>query len=302
MPQHVWVDGRMLPADAPVISAFDRGFMLGDGIFETLRARRGVVVELDAHLERLRESAVPLGITLPPDDAPIVAGIAAVLAAEGLADDGSSGHPPGDAALRITVTRGTYLARGLAPSGPSSGPSIVIAAWQHTPPAAAVLRDGLALVTSSVRRDPGSPLAGVKTTSRAESVYARLEADRTGADDALILDTTGHVSEATSANVFAIRRGRLLTPPLGSGCLAGTTRAWLLEHAPIHDLAPEEDELTRADLLRADEVLLTSSVAGILPVGSLDGEEIGRGGAGPITLQLRDQREMWIDRQSRRPA
>jgi branched-chain amino acid aminotransferase len=299
MPQHVWVDGRILPADAPAISVFDRGFLLGDGIFETLRARRGVVVELDAHLERLRESAVPLGIPLPPEDAPIVEGIAALLVAEGLADDGSSGRAPGDAALRITVTRGAYVARGLAPTGPSSGPSIVIAAWPHTGPAAAVLRDGLSLVTSSVRRDPGSPLAGVKTTSRAESVYARLEAERAGADDALILDTTGHVSEATSANVFAIRRGRLLTPPLGSGCLAGTTRAWLLEHAPAHDLVPEEEQLTRADLLHADEVLLSSSVAGVLPVGRLDGDAIGRGGAGPITIQLRNQREAWIDRVSR---
>jgi len=122
MPQHVWVDGRILPADAPAISVFDRGFLLGDGIFETLRARRGVVVELDAHLERLRESAVPLGIALPPDDAPIVAGIAAVLAAEGLADDGSAGHAPGDAAVRITVTRGAFLARGLAPSGRTRRP------------------------------------------------------------------------------------------------------------------------------------------------------------------------------------
>jgi len=302
MPQHVWVDGRILPADAPAISVFDRGFMLGDGIFETLRARRGVVVELDAHLERLRESAVPLGIPLPPEDAPIVDGIAALLAAEGLADDGSSGHAPGDAALRITVTRGAYAARGLAPAGPSSGPSIVIVAWPHTGPAAAVLRDGLSLVTSSVRRDPGSPLAGVKTTSRAESVYARLEAERVGADDALILDTTGHVSEATAANVFAIRRGRLLTPPLGSGCLAGTTRAWLLEHGPAHDLMPEEEQLTRADLLHADEVLLSSSVAGVLPVGWLDGDAIGRGGAGPITVQLRNQREAWIDRLSRGPS
>lgn len=299
MPKLVWVDGRILPADAPAISVFDRGFLLGDGIFETLRARRGVVVEMDAHLERLRESAVPLGIPLPAEDAPIVAGIAALLAAEGLADDGSSGHAPGDAALRITVTRGAFAARGLAPTGPSSGPSIVIVAWPHSGPAAAVLRDGLSLVTSSVRRDPGSPLAGVKTTSRAESVFARLEAERTGADDALILDTMGHVSEATAANVFAIRRGRLLTPPLGSGCLAGTTRAWLLEHAPAHDLVPQEEQLTRADLLHADEVLLSSSVAGVLPVGRLDGDAIGRGGAGPITIQLRNQREAWIDRMSR---
>ncbi len=201
--------------------------------------------------------------------------------------------------MRITVSRGPSMVRGLAPTAPEGDPTIVILAWPYTGTDAAVLRDGLSLITSSVRRDPGSPLAGVKSTSRAESVYARIEAERAGADDALILDTTGHVSEATSANVFAIRRGRLLTPPLGSGCLAGTTRSWLLAHAGAHDLEPEEDELTRADLLRADEVFLSSSVAGVIPVRSLDDEEIGRGSAGPITIALRDARETWIDRVSR---
>ena len=299
MPTNIWIDGRLQPADSPSLSVFDRGFLLGDGIFETLRARRAVAIELDEHLERLRESALPLGIRLPADDAAIVAGIAALLRAEGLADDGSASSHPGDEAIRITVSRGVSMGRGLAPAGPDVAPTVVVLAWPHTGPDPAVLRDGLSLITSSVRRDPGSPLAGVKSTSRAESVYARLEAERAGADDALVLDTMGHVSEATSANVFAIRRGRLLTPPLGSGCLAGTTRSWLLRHAAEHDLEPEEDELTRADLLHADEVFLSSSVAGVLPVSSLDDEEIGRGGAGPITISLHDAREAWIDRVSR---
>jgi branched-chain amino acid aminotransferase len=299
MPTNIWIDGRIVPAGSPALSVFDRGFLLGDGIFETLRARRGVAIELDEHLERLRESALPLGIRLPADDSTIVAGISALLKAEGLAGDASAGSHPGDAAMRITVSRGASMIRGLAPMAPENDPTTVIIAWAHTGADPAVLRDGLSLITSSVRRDPGSPLAGVKSTSRAESVYARIEAERAGADDALILDTTGHVSEATSANVFAIRRGRLLTPPLGSGCLAGTTRSWLLAHAGGHDLEPEEDELTRADLLHADEVFLSSSVAGVIPVRSLDDEEIGRGSAGPITIALRDAREAWIDRVSR---
>lgn len=299
MPSTIWIDGRIAAADAPAITVLDRGFLLGDGVFETLRARRGVVIELDEHLERLRTSALPLAIALPADDAGIVAGIAAVLASEKLDDDGSSGHAPGDAAIRITVTRGAYASRGLAPSGQSDGTTIVIVAWPHVPPSASILRDGLTLVTSSVRRDPGSPLAGVKTTSRAESIFARLEADRAGADDALILDTTGHVSEATSANVFAIRRDHLVTPPLASGCLAGTTRSWLLDHAAAHDLIPEERPMTRADLLHADEVLLSSSVAGILPVRRIDGQPIGHDAAGPITIFLREGRERWIDHASR---
>jgi branched-chain amino acid aminotransferase len=298
MPTHAWVNDRLVSADAPQLFLADRGFQLGDAIFETMRARRGVVIELDEHLERLRESAVPLGIALPADDAPIVAAIHALLGADGLAGDGSDGHAPGDAAIRVTVSRGVYAARGLAPRGDSSGPTIVVQAWPHAEPGSQVLSAGLSLVTSAVRRDPGSPLAGVKSTSRAENVYARLEADRAGADDALLLTTAGEVCEGTSANIFAIRGERVVTPPLTSGCLAGTTRAWLLAHAATHGLAAAEVPLTPATLAAADEAFLTSSVAGLLPVTSLDGAAIGRGVPGPFTVLLRQARETWIDRVS----
>jgi len=302
MPQNVWIDGRIEPADAPLLRVADRGFQLGDGIFETLRARRGVPIELDEHLERLRGSAVPLGIVLPADDEPLIRAIAEILRAEGLAGDGTDGRTPGDAALRITASRGALPGRGLAPAGAASGApvraTIVIQAWPHVPPSADAVERGLWVVTSSVRRVPGSPLAGVKTTSRAESVYARLEAERAGADDAIVLTTHGEVGEATSANVFIVQGGRLFTPPLDSGCLAGTTREWLLANASIHDLAAEEASLRPADLVKADEILFSSSVAGLLAVTRLDGQPVGRGTAGPTTLLLRRMREEWIDRVS----
>jgi branched-chain amino acid aminotransferase len=302
MPQYVWIDGRLEPADAPLLRVTDRGFQLGDGIFETLRARRGIPIELDEHLERLRESAVPLGIALPAEDEPIIRAIAELLRAEGLAGDGTDGRTPGDAALRITVSRGALPGRGLAPAVAAAGApvraTIVIQAWAHVPPSAAVVERGLWVITSSVRRVAGSPLAGVKTTSRAESVYARLEAERTGADDAIVLTTHGEVGEALSANVFVVRGRHLLTPPLGAGCLAGTTREWLLANASIHDFTAEEASLRPTDLVKADEILLSSSVAGLLAVTRLDGQPVGRGTAGPTTLLLRRMREEWIDRVS----
>ena len=298
MPTLVWVNDRLVRADAPQILVADRGFMLGDAIFETLRARRGVVIELDEHLERLRESAVPLGIPLPADDAPLVTAIRALLSAEGLAGDGSDGRPPGDAALRVTVSRGAFAARGLAPRGESGGPTVIVQAWPHTPPTADSLQPGLTLVTSSVRRDPGSPLAGVKSTSRAETVYARLEAERAGADDAILLTSAGDVCEATSANVFIVRGERVVTPPLAAGCLAGTTRAWLLAHAASHGLVADEAVVTPGALAAADEVFLTSSVAGVIPAVRIDGAAIGRGAPGPFTELLRQSRESWIDRVS----
>jgi len=295
---YVWVNDHLVPADVPQLFVADRGFQLGDAIFETMRARRCVVVELDEHLERLRESAVPLGIALPADDAPLVEAVRSLLRADGLAGDGSDGRPPGDAAIRVTVSRGVYAARGLAPRGETAGPTIVVQAWPHTEPAPEVLSAGLALITSAVRRDPGSPLCGVKSTSRAENVYARLEADRAGADDALLLTTAGEACEATSANVFIVRGERVFTPPLTSGCLAGTTRAWLLAHAASHGLAAAEEALSPASFAAADEAFLSSSVAGVLPVTRLDGTAIGRGVPGPFTVLLRQARETWIDRVS----
>ena len=121
MTAHAWIDGRIESADAPLLRVTDRGFQLGDGIFETMRARRGVPIELDEHLERLRESAVPLGIQLPEEDGPLIGAIAAILRAEGLAGDGSGNHAPGDAALRITVSRGAIPGRGLSPTAAAAG-------------------------------------------------------------------------------------------------------------------------------------------------------------------------------------
>jgi branched-chain amino acid aminotransferase len=178
--RHVWVDGEMLPADARHLSAFDRGFQLGDGVFETLRARGGRPTELDEHLARLRRSAKGLEIELEDAiasfleeglEASLAAGINELLAAEGL--DG----PDGDASIRITATRGSMLGRGLLPKE-HARPTIVIQAWPIAPTPADHLDRGLHLVSSRVRRDPENPLAALKTTSRADYVYARLEARR----------------------------------------------------------------------------------------------------------------------------
>jgi branched-chain amino acid aminotransferase len=290
----VWVDGDVLPADDRHLSVFDRGFQLGDGIFETLRARGGVPAELDAHLARLRRSAAGLDIELPPDVATRVAdGIAALLGADGL--DG----PDGDASVRITVSRGVFPARGVLPPTEGVAPTIVIQAWPVVPAPAGHLERGLHLVTSRVRRDPQNPLATLKTTSRAEYVYARLEARRAGADDALFMTISDHLSEGTSANIFLVRRavdGRreLATPSLDCAILPGTTRSWLLGWAGRVGLRPVEGLLRHQDLASADEAFLSSSVAGVLPVTMFDGAPIGDGRPGRWTLQARADREAML--------
>lgn len=293
--RHVWIDGALQPADARHLSAFDRGFQLGDGVFETLRARGGRPTELGEHLERLRRSAHGLDIELDAGtEARIADGIAALLAADGLAG------PDGDASIRITVSRGAIMARGLLPQERAT-PTIVIQAWPVPAPPANHLERGLHLAVSSVRRDPENPLSALKTTSRADYVFARLEARRAGADDALFLTIDGHLSEATSANVFLVRAAgaggatpELATPALGCAILPGTTRTWLLGWAATVGLTPVEGWLTAADLAGADEAFLCSSVAGILPVTRFDGRPIGAGVPGPWTLRARDAREAFI--------
>ena len=286
--RHVWVDGELLGAAGRHLSAFDRGFQLGDGVFETLRARGGRPTELDEHLDRLRRSAEGLDIELDEDvEIRIAAGIDRLLEADGLAG------PDGDASIRITVSRGTFSGRGLLPLE-SAEATVVIQAWPVPPTPDDHISRGLHLVTSAVRRDPQSPLAALKTTSRADSVYARVEARRAGADDALFLTVDGHLSEATSANLFLVRGAELATPALQSAILPGTTRTWLLGWASRAGLAPVEVLLAPEDLATADEAFLCSSVAGVLPVTRYDGRAIGSGAPGPWTLRARAAREAFI--------
>ena len=291
---HVWVDGELLPASARHLSAFDRGFQLGDGIFETLRATGGRPTESAEHLARLHRSARGLDIELPAGvDDRIAAGIAALLAADGL--DG----PDGDASIRITVSRGAYRTRGVLPPDEDVPATVVIQAWPIAPMPATHLERGLHLVASKVRRDPQNPLATLKTTSRAEYVYARLEARRAGADDALFLTVDDHLSEGTSANIFLVRSTggselELATPSLECAILPGTTRSWLLDWGARVGLRPFEGALGRADIANAREAFLSSSVAGILPVTRFEGASIGDGVPGPWTLRARADREAMI--------
>jgi branched-chain amino acid aminotransferase len=288
-PGHIWIDGRLVSSSGPHLSAFDRGFQLGDGVFETLRARAGRPTELPEHVARLRRSADGLAIPLPAGvEAHLASGIAELLAAEGL--DG----PSGDASIRITVSRGVFLGRGLLPPDEHPAPTVVIQAWPVPPAPTAHLEQGLHLVASAVRRDPENPLSALKTTSRADYVYARVEARAAGADDALFLTTDGFLSEATSANLFLVRDGTLATPALSCAILPGTTRSWILRWAEGVGLRAEETWLTTRHLLEADEAFLSSSVAAILPVTRFAGEPIGDGRPGPWTLRARADREAFI--------
>jgi branched-chain amino acid aminotransferase len=298
-PRSIWLDGGLVDAQGPHLSVTDRGFQLGDGLFETARARRGITIELDEHLERLRAGCAVLGLNLAVSDDQLADGIAELLAAEELDAAGRDDGPVGDATVRITVSRGPLERRGLLPPGfEQLVGTVAIQAWPYVATSRETLAKGVRAVTSAIRRDPQSPLSGVKTTSRADYVFARLEADRAGADDAIFLTLDGAISEATAANLFVLAGATLATPPLSAAILAGTTRTWLLAHAEQLGLVTAEVDL-RPDALRAaDEAFLTGSVAGIVPLVELDGRPIGSGRPGPRTAALRSAREDWIDAMS----
>ncbi|MCU0483815.1 MAG: aminotransferase class IV [Chloroflexi bacterium] len=288
-----WLDGRLVDAEAPALALGDRGFQLGDGVFETLRVRRSIAVDLAIHLRRLRDGLAALAIPMPFDDGELAAAIAAVVTATA----------PADASVRITVSRGVLAGRGTLPRGwQEARPTVAIQAWPFVPAPAGLLRRGVVAITATGRRDPAAPLASVKTISRADHVQAKLEAERAGADEAITLTLGGEVAEATSANLAIVTAAgrpagrRLLTPPLSAGILDGTTRDWLLgpEGAAALGLPPDEALFGPEDLLAADEALLCSSVAGILPLVRLDGSAIGDGRPGPWARRLRAAREAWI--------
>lgn len=282
-----WVNGRLLPAGAPALPVADRAFQLGDGVFETLRVRRGVPIELDGHLRRLHAGLETLEIRLDWSDTDIAAAISETVAR----------NAPSDAAVRVTVSRGAPTSRGLLPTGwRDMHATLVVQAWPNAGVPARVLERGLRAIVSTARRDPASPLAGVKTVSRAEYVWTKLEADRAGVDDAISLTLDGHVAEATTASLAVVMGNALRTPPLSTGVLAGTTRDWLLggDGAAAIGLETGEAVFRLEELLGADEAILCSSVAGILPLVEVDGRPVGEGRPGPWARRLQDAREAWI--------
>ncbi len=290
---NVWLNGRLVPSDIAHISVYDRGFQIGDGVFETFRARRGVAIEFAGHVARLHASLAALEFDLPCSDDELADGLAGLLTAEGL--DGHK-ESAGDAVVRITVSRGFDAGRGVKPNPAQA--TAVIQVWPFRPPSDQILSRGIGVVVSRIRRDPDSPMAEVKTISRAELVYARIEAGRAGADDAVFLTSDGRLTEATTSNVLVFIGDACATARLGTGILAGTTRAWLMEHGREVGLTMTEHDLRLEDVSAADEMALCSSVAGVVPVVSVDGRQVGDGKPGRRTAALRRLREDWIDQMS----
>jgi branched-chain amino acid aminotransferase len=255
MAELVWINGSLVPADEATVSIFDHGLTVGDGVFETLKAVRGTPFAPRRHLDRLRRSATGLGLSLTTTDAELRAAMGAVLASNDLPL----------ARVRVTVTGGA------APLGSDrgvAGPTVVIAV---APLAEAAPSTAVCVVPWP--RNERSAVAGIKTTSYAENVVALAHAKARGCTEALFATTTDMLCEGTGSNVFVAIGGRLLTPPLSSGCLAGVTRDLVLE---VTDAA--EEDIPMAAFEAADEVFLTSTGRDVQPVHQVDDRQLDTSG------------------------
>lgn len=260
----VWWDGEFRDPGEPVLTAFDRGLTVGDGVFETLAVDGGRPFAVRRHLDRLDRSAARLRLPTPPR--PTIEGVVPRVAAR---------TGDGTARLRITWTAGV----GPSGSGRGRGPgSLIITAESFTPATAAPR-----LVTSPWPRHESSPLHLAKSTSYAENVLALEHALRHGGTEAVLANTRGELSEGSASNVFVEANGRILTPPLSAGCLDGITRELVLEWGAAHGLTVYEGPIPMAELTRAEHVAISSSLRGLLPAAALDDRPLT---PGPLTQRL----------------
>lgn len=262
-----------------MVPVFDHGFLFGDSVYEVLWVHRGVLIQEEEHLDRLEASGRRLYMDLQRTREEMVEAVRRTLEAAG-AGDGDEAY------VRLVVTRGTGPLGLDFTKVPKRSLVVIVAPAQR--PSEEAFDRGLSIAVVQRRRNPSAALdPRAKTGNYLNNVLAHHEARLGGADDAVMLNDEGEVTEATTANVYVIRDGRLETPPLEAGILEGTTRRRILRLCREHGMEAQERTLRPADLTDADEVFLSSSVRGILPVVRVGGETLSGGRAGPVTRRIR---------------
>lgn len=273
----LWVNGRLTPSCEARLDPRDRGFTLGDGLFETMRVVAGAVPWLRQHLARLRTGAAVIALTLPWTDTELDQAIMQTLDANCLRDG----------VARLTVSRGVPTQRGLLPELEPT-PSLVIHAQPFAGYPPALYAWGMHAISSRVVRNERSPLASVKTLSALDTVLARHEAAMRGADEAIMRNSADCLACASAANLFLVAGRTLVTPSVASGVIPGTARQRVLGTlAPQLGLAVIERTVVPGELRAANEAFLTSALLGVMPLTSVDGDPIGKGVPGPLTMALR---------------
>jgi branched-chain amino acid aminotransferase len=271
----VFLNGRIVPAAEAAISTFDHGLLYGDGVFEGIRSYGGKVFRMEEHLRRLEESARAIRLELPMTRQEFDQAIYDTLKANNVVD----GY------IRLVVTRGVG-SLGFSPNR-TECPSVFIIASQIELYPRELYEKGMAIISCSViRNHPNTVSPRIKSLNYLNNILAKIEAMDAGVYEAVMYNHQGFVAECTGDNLFVIRGGTVLTPPVTAGLLEGITRNAVIELAHKRSIPFREMNLTRHDLYVADECFLTGTAAEVIPVTKIDGRPVGTGQPGPITRQL----------------
>ena len=270
------INGRLVHRDEAAVSPFDSVVQGGDAVWEGLRLYDGRIFKLREHLDRLRHSAVALAFAQIPSHEQITEQVRRTLAANHMRDG---------VHIRLTLTRGVKITSGMDPRLNTAGPTLIVLA-EHKPPVYDKSA-GISLITSSVRRFPPDCLdPKVHHNNLIQSILAKIEANRAGADDAVMLDRDGFVAETNATHLFLVARGAVATPTT-KACPEGITRATVIALCRDHGVPIDVRDLSLAEFYRADEVFCTGTMGELAPVREVDGRAIGDGKLpGPVTRRL----------------
>jgi branched-chain amino acid aminotransferase len=272
----IYIDGEWYPRAAAKISVFDHGLLYGDGVFEGIRVYSRRIFRLEAHIDRLYASARALALAIP-----LAAGELSAVVREAVRRNGRD-----DAYIRLIVTRGAGEL-GIDPLSCPRPSIIVIVGEVHLYPAQ-LYHTGIKAITSPTRQVSHEAVdPRVKSLNYLKNVLAKIDAQRAGAEEAILLNSAGFIAECAGDNLFLVRQERVATPSPQDGALEGITRGAVLQLAAEAGMEAREARLTRYDVYTADECFLTGTGAEIMPVTEVDGRRIGDGTVGPITRRLR---------------
>lgn len=274
----IYIDGKYYPKSQAKISVYDHGFLYGDGVFEGIRAYNGSVFKLKEHVERLYASAHAMMLNIPITQEQMIEAVVGTLRRNKLKD----------AYIRLVVTRGVGDL-GLDPRKCSVASVIIITDRISLHEGEAKIK-GITTLISWVRRDPVDGTSHeIKSLNYLNSVMAKIEANMSGADEAICLDKNGCVAEGVGENIFVVKNGKITTPPTSTGALEGITAKAVVKLAKKLGYEITVANVTPFQLFNADELFFTGTAAEIVPIRQVNWRQIGSGTAGPVTKKLMDE-------------
>lgn len=278
MPLKIYISGKHYDKEDAKISVYDHGLLYGDGVFEGMRSYGGKVFRLAEHLDRLWDSAQSIWLKIPISREAMAKAVNETLKLNGITD----GY------IRLVVTRGSGTL-GLDPNKCPQPEVIIITDHIQLYPEE-FYTNGLEIITASTIRNHSAALSPrIKSLNYLNNILAKIEGLKAGCVEALMLNAKGEVAECTGDNIFLVKRGQLLTPPIDAGILEGITRNAVMELAQKAGVTVKEMALTKHDVYTADECFLTGSAAEVIPVVKIDSRVIGNGKPGPLTCDLRER-------------